>query len=181
VAMVPPYVHGWFPGIKAPYKDAFGLRPAIMHPESRGEVTLRSADPRAPVRLQFNFLQVKSDIETLRKGLRIGRELARQKPMDPFRGPELAPGDAVRSDADIDAYIKKTVLSVHHPASTCIMGEGPDTVLDSQMRVRGVAGLRVVDASAMPDLVTAHINACVLMMAEKAADMIRGRATAVAA
>ena len=80
------------------------------------------------------------------------------------------------SDAEIDAWIRKTVITAHHPAGTCPMGIGPDAVLDPTLRVRGVEGLRVVDASAMPDMVGAHINACVLMMAEKAADMIRGQA-----
>ena len=78
------------------------------------------------------------------------------------------------SDAEIDAYIRSTAITAHHPAGTCAMGIGPDSVLDPELRVRGVERLRVVDASAMPDLVSAHINACVLMMAEKAADLIRG-------
>ena len=77
---------------------------------------------------------------------------------------------------DIDAHIRRTAITAHHPAGTCAMGGTPDSVLDPQLRVRGVEGLRVVDASAMPDMVGAHINACVLMMAEKASDMIRARA-----
>ena len=177
----PPYAHLWFPGVKAPYNDAFGIRPAILHPDSRGEVTLRSANPRDKVAIQFNFFQVRSDLETLRKGFRLGREIAHQKALDPFRGKEITPGESVQTDAEIDAHIKQTMLTVHHPCSTCIMGTGPDTVLDPQMRVHGIDGLRVVDASAMPDLVSAHINACVLMMAEKAADMIRGRPALAAA
>jgi 4-pyridoxate dehydrogenase len=176
----PPYAHLWFPGLKPPYVDAFGLRPIILHPQSRGEVTLRSADPRDPVRINFNFLSAPDDITVLREGLRLGRGIARHKELDPFRGPEISPGDNVQSDAEIDAYIRKTLLTVSHPSCTCPMGTGSGTVLDPQMRVRGVEGLRVVDASAMPDLVSAHINACVLMMAEKAADMIRGRSLAAA-
>ncbi len=80
------------------------------------------------------------------------------------------------TDDEIDAWIRRTTITAHHPAGTCAMGIGPDAVLDPQMNVHGVQGLRVVDASAMPDMVSAHINACVLMMAEKASDMIRGRA-----
>ena len=95
--------------------------------------------------------------------------------MAPYRGPEISPGPKVNSDAEIDAFIRQTLLTVHHPASSCPMGTGREAVLDPELRVRGVEKLRVVDASAMPDLVTAHINACVLMMAEKASDMIRGR------
>ena len=95
--------------------------------------------------------------------------------MDPFRGDEIAAGPAVTTDAEFDDWIRNTAITAHHPAGTCAMGIGPEAVLDPELRVRGVEALRVVDASAMPDLVSAHINACVLMMAEKAADMIRGR------
>jgi choline dehydrogenase-like flavoprotein len=95
--------------------------------------------------------------------------------MDPFRGEELAPGPKVKSDDEIDAWIRRVSITAHHPAGTCAIGIGPDAVLDPEMRVRGIEALRVVDASAMPDLVSAHINACVIMMAEKAADIIRGQ------
>lgn len=171
----PPYAHLWFPGIRRPYADAFGIRPALLHPESRGRVSLRSTDPRAPVRIQFNFLSAPSDRAVLRRGFRIARELARQMPLDRFRGPELLPGEQVQSDEDLDAYIRNAVVTVFHPASTCPMGTDSASVLDPELRVHGVEHLRVVDASAMPDLVSAHINACVMMMAEKAADLIRGR------
>ena len=96
--------------------------------------------------------------------------------MAAYRGREVEPGEQVKSDAEIDAFIRRTAITAHHPCGTCAMGMGPDAVTDPQLRVRGVERLRVVDASAMPDLVSAHINACVLMMAEKASDLIRGRA-----
>ena len=99
----------------------------------------------------------------------------KDQPLDPYRGDETAPGVHVKSDADIDAWIRKTVITAHHPSCTCPMGTGPDTVLEPDLRVRGIERLRVVDASAMPDLVSGNINACVLMIAEKAADMIRGK------
>jgi choline dehydrogenase-like flavoprotein len=177
----PPWAHMWFPGVKGAYNDAFGIRPAIMHPDSRGEVLLRSTDPRELPRVRFNFFTAPNDLPTLREGFRRGREIALQKPMDEFRGEEISPGANVTSDADIDAFIRKTMITVHHPACTCPMGIGADTVLDPQLRVRGVEQLRVVDASAMPDLVTAHINACVLMIAERAADLIRGKSMQAAA
>jgi 4-pyridoxate dehydrogenase len=177
----PPWAHLWFPGVKAAFTDAFGIRPAIMHPDSRGEVLLRSADPRARARIRFNFFAAPNDLPTLREGFRRAREIAHQKPMDAFRGEEISPGAGVTSDADIDAFIRRTMITVHHPASTCPMGIGPEAVLDPQLRVRGIERLRVVDASAMPDLVTAHINACVLMMAERAADLIRGKPALTAA
>ena len=115
------------------------------------------------------------DLRRLRGGFRIARELVHQAALDPYRGVELNPGPKVESDAKVDAWLRASVLTAHHPAGTCPMGIGPDAVLDPELSVRGIAGLRVVDASAMPDLVSAHINACVLMLAEKAADLIRGR------
>ena len=95
--------------------------------------------------------------------------------MAPYRGAETAPGDKVKSDAEIDAWIRNTAITAHHPCGSCAMGMGPDTVTDLQLRVHGVEHLRVVDASVMPDLISAHINACVLMIAEKAADLIRNK------
>ena len=175
----PFHAHLWMPGIKKPYDDAFLIRPVILHPESRGEVKLRSTDPRDHVQIHFNFLSAPNDIITFRKAFRIGREMAQQRALDPFRGRELAPGDAVQTDAEVDAYLRKSLTTVSHPACTCPMGTGPNTVLDPELKVRGVENLCVVDASAMPDLVSAHINACVLMMAEKASDIIRGRSVGI--
>ena len=169
----PPSAALWFPGWKRPYQDGFGIRPTLLHPESRGEVLLRSADPRDKVRIRMNFLSAPNDLVTLREGVKIARRIAGHGPLDRFRGAELAPGKDVRTDAEIDRFIRNVVVTANHPASTCAMGTGPDSVVDPELRVHGIDGLRVVDASAMPDLVSAHINACVLMMAEKAADMIR--------
>ena len=95
--------------------------------------------------------------------------------MDTFRGDEIDPGVAVDEDADIDAWIRETAITAHHPTCTCPMGVGGEAVLDHQMQVRGATGLRVVDASAMPDLPSGNTNAPVLMMAEKGSDMILGR------
>jgi 4-pyridoxate dehydrogenase len=168
--------HVWFPGLRPPAPDGFAIRPALLHPDSRGEIRLRAADPRLPMRIAYNFFSAPNDLPTLRNGFRLARDIAYRKPLDRFRGDEVAPGSAIRSDADIDAYIRRTAITAHHPAATCPMGVGPQAVIDSQMRVPGVERLRVVDASAMPDLVSAHLNAAVLMMAEKAADMILGKA-----
>jgi 4-pyridoxate dehydrogenase len=142
---------------------------------------LRSADPREAMRITYNFFSAPNDLPKLREGFRLARDIAYRKPLDRFRGNETAPGPAIRSDADIDAYIRRTAITAHHPAATCPMGTGPRVVLDAWMRVRGVERLRVVDASAMPDLVSAHLNAAVLMMAEKAADMIAGKPPLAAA
>ncbi len=168
----------WFPLLKPAYADGFGIRPTLLHPESRGEVRLASADPTVHPRIFLNLLTAAADLAKLRDGFKRARELAAQHPLDPYRGVETSPGDKVRSDAEIDAWLKKAVITAHHPASTCAMGSRGNSVLDPQLRVCGVDRLRVVDASAMPDLVSAHINATVLMMAEKAADMIRGRRAA---
>jgi 4-pyridoxate dehydrogenase len=176
-----PQAHLWFPLVRPAFVDGFGIRPTLLHPDSRGEILLRSADPCDPPRICYNFFSAPDDLPRLRAGFRIARDLAHRAALDPYRGPETNPGDQVQSDAEIDAWLRATVITAHHPAGTCAMGTLPGTVLDHELRVRGIAGLRVVDAAAMPDLVSAHINACVLMMAEKAADLIRGRAPLPAA
>ncbi|HTI88715.1 MAG TPA: choline dehydrogenase [Alphaproteobacteria bacterium] len=170
----PPDVHLWFPGVVAPYTDGFGVRPCLLHPQSRGELRLRSSDPRAPIRIFQNFFAVPEDLHTMRESCNVAREVVRQSALDPYRGVELSPGPKVTSNADLEAWIRKTVNTSSHPSCTCAMGTGEDAVLDPELRVRGVDGLRVVDASAMPDVTSGNINACVLMIAEKASDMIRG-------
>jgi choline dehydrogenase-like flavoprotein len=171
----PAKAHPWFPGITPPYEDSFGLRPVMLHPESRGAVRLHSADPTAPARIMQNFLASERDVRTIREGVKLGRDIASRKGIEPFRGRETAPGPECRTDAEIDAFVRRTAITAHHPCATCAMGSGEGAVLDPALRVRGVEGLRVVDASAMPDLVSGNINACVLMIAEKAADLVLGR------
>ncbi len=173
---VPAKADLWFPGIKPPYADGFGIRPCLLHPESRGKVMLHSADPTAPPRIAYNFFSSPGDLPRLREGFKRARDVASQMALDPYRGQELSPGPAVKTDDEIDAFLRRVSITAHHPAGTCKMGTDAMAVLDPQLRVRGVDALRVVDASAMPDMVGAHINACVIMMADKASDMIRGRA-----
>jgi choline dehydrogenase-like flavoprotein len=114
---------------------------------------------------------------TLRAGVQLARDIGRQSPLAPFVASEIGPGPGCRSDAEVDAYIRATAITVHHPLGTCKMGtdKDPNAVVDGECKVRGVDGLRVVDASVMPDLVGGNINAPVIMIAEKAADLIRGR------
>jgi 4-pyridoxate dehydrogenase len=173
---LPTGAHLWMPGIRRPYLDGFGIRPTLLHPDSRGEILLRSDDPLAPMRIVYNFLTAPNDLPTLREGVKRARDVAYRSPLDAFRGDELAPGPNVKTDAEIDAWIRKVSITAHHPAGTCQMGTGPAAVVDPELRVRGIEALRVVDASTMPDMVSAHINACVIMLAEKASDMIRGKA-----
>ena len=165
----------WFPGWKVPYSDSIGIRPAIMHPKSRGDVLLRSANPHDPPRIRYNALSSWGDIRTLTKGLRLAREIAHHRELDPFRGDELTPGSQITSDAEIELYIRNSSTCLHHPAATCAMNNDGAGVVDPDLRVSGIDGLRVVDASIMTDLVTDHINACVMMIAEKAADLICNR------
>ena len=167
----------YFKPFKAPFKDGFAARLVMLHPESRGAVTLRSTDPAAHPGIVQNFLSTEADRRTMRAAVRMARHIAAQSPMTPYIAGEFAPGPAKALDGDIDRYIRATSITVHHPLGTCRMG--PDTdraaVVDADLKVRGTENLRVVDASVMPDMVTGNINAAVMMIAEKAADLIKGR------
>ena len=167
--------HLWFPMLRPAYPDGYGIRPTLLHPDSRGEVLLRSSNPKDAPRIVYNFFSAPNDMPRLREGFKLAREVGYQKAMEPYRGVETSPGERVKTDAEIDDFIRRTTITAHHPCGTCAMGIGPDSVTDPELRVRGVERLRVVDASVMPDLVSAHINACVLMIAEKASDIIRGK------
>ncbi len=162
---------------RQPFADGFGGRVVMLHPESRGEVTLASSDPAAPIRIKQNFMSTDREWKTLRAGLRMMRDILNKPSVAPFIAKEIAPGSS--SDADLDAHIRNTAITLHHPLGTCRMGPASDemTVVDPELRVRGIERLRVVDASVMPDLVSGNINAPVMMIAEKAADLIRGRPT----
>jgi 4-pyridoxate dehydrogenase len=168
----------YFPPFARPYTDSFGCRAVLLRPESRGYLELASSDPRVPIRIRQNFLATAKDWATLRAGLRLAREIGRQPPLAPFAAEEIAPGRDCRSDADIDAHIRASAITVHHPLGTCKMGRAGDqaAVVDPELKVLGVEALRIVDASVMPDLICGNINAPVIMVAEKAADLIRGRA-----
>ncbi len=169
--------HAYFPPLVRPYADGFGCRAVLLHPKSRGRVEFASPDPRVPVRIRQNFLATEKDWATLRAGVRLVREIGRQTPLASFTTGEISPGPDCRSNAEIDAHIRATAITVHHPLGTCKMARptDPAAVVDPELRVLGVHGLRVIDASVMPDLIGGNINAAVIMIAEKAADLIRGR------
>jgi choline dehydrogenase/4-pyridoxate dehydrogenase len=176
-AATPVTAHAYFPPFVRPYADGFGCRAVLLHPQSRGRVELTSPDPRVPVRIHQNFLATEKDWATLRAGVRLVREIGSQTPLASFTTGEISPGPDCRSDAAIDAHIRATAITVHHPLGTCKMARASDAaaVVDPELKVLGIDGLRVVDASVMPDLIGGNINAAVIMIAEKAADLIRGR------
>lgn len=167
----------WFPLLRKRFDDGFACRTVMLHPQSRGEVRLASADPLAAPRIQQNFLMAPHDWHVLRTAIRRVRDIARQPALTRFVEREASPGAGTDSDAKLDGFIRKTAITVHHPAGTCKMGPADDAtaVVDGQGRVYGTRGLRVVDASVMPDLTSGNINAPVIMIAEKLADSIRGR------
>lgn len=159
---------------KAPFADGFATRIVLTQPEARGSVTLGSTDPgQAPI-IHQNFLGSEHDWTVLREGFEIARQLAETEEMRPFIKAEIAPGAACLDQESIDAYIRKSLITVHHPAGTCRMGsaDDPRSVVAPDLKVHGTRGLRVVDASVMPDLPNGNINAAVLMIAEKASDLI---------
>jgi 4-pyridoxate dehydrogenase len=161
---------------RAPYRDGFGCRPTPLRPESRGFLALASADAEQAPRIHLNMLSTDKDMETARHGIRLAREIFNEPSVRPFLDREVAPGPDVQTDGDLDNYIRRTATTVYHPLGTCRMGHDSvdHAVVDTALKVKGIDRLRVVDASVMPDLVGGNINASVIMIAEKAADVIRG-------
>ena len=146
-----------------------------LRPESRGYISLKSADPTVAPVIQPNYLEAEEDRRALREGVKLAREVFAQESFDPYRGPELMPGAHVTKDEQIDAFIRKTAETIYHPVGSAKMGRDADSVVDPSLKVYGVEGLRVVDASVMPSLVSGNTNAPTIMIAEKAADMILSR------
>jgi choline dehydrogenase len=147
----------------------------LSRPESRGAVTLRSANPADPPLVIFNTLQEHQDLQDIIDGVRLVREqLLRQPAWEKYKAEELNPGPDVTSDRDLEAFVRAHMGTSYHPCGTCRMGADEESVVDPEGRMRAVSNLRVVDASIMPKEVTANLNAPVMMMAEKIADRIRG-------
>ncbi len=146
-----------------------------MRPSSRGSVELRSADPKDPPRILFNYTSTEHDRQVMRDGIRHTREIFAQSAFDDLRGPELAPGPDAESDEALDEFVRQKGESAYHPSCTCKMGTDEMSVVDAGARLHGIEGLRVVDASIMPNIVNGNLNATVIMLAEKLADAIRGR------
>ena len=163
------------PKFPFPIGHGYAVSPVYLYPKSRGRLTLASADPFAAPLIDTNLLSVPEDVEPLVRGIRLVRKLFASPSFAKYQAHETAPGSAAQSDADLVAYIRAESYTVHHPVSTCRMGADALAVVDPQLRVSGVEGLRVADASVFPSIIGGNTNAAVVMIAEKASDMILGR------
>ncbi|KAK7819748.1 hypothetical protein U0070_012354 [Myodes glareolus] len=163
-------------GRKPTQQDAYQVHVGTMRGTSVGWLKLRSANPRDHPMIHPNYLSTETDIQDFRQCVRLTREIFAQEALAPFRGKELQPGSHVQSDKEIDAFVRAKADSAYHPCCTCKMGQpsDPTAVVDLQTRVLGVENLRVVDASIMPSVVSGNLNAPTIMIAEKAADIIKG-------
>lgn len=168
----------WFPGVRKPVEDCFFASICLLRPASRGEVRLRDANPASAPKIHLNMLSDADDWQRLKDGLALSRRLFAQEPLASHVLEESLPGPAGATDAGLEAMRADLIGVVHHPVGTCAMGTGTEAVVDPRLRVRGLTGLRVVDASIMPRLVGANTNAAAVMIGEKGAEMIRQDARA---
>jgi choline dehydrogenase len=163
----------WFPGIRAPQPDVVAMAVVLLRPEGRGWVRLASADPQRAPRILTNVLSTENDRAFFRRVIPQIREILGTAPLADVVHGEALPGAAVRSNDDIDAWVRRFVSTAMHPVGSCAMGTGPEAVCDARLRVRGIDGLRIADASVMPRIVGGNTNAAAIMIGEKAADLIR--------
>ncbi|EMA55956.1 MULTISPECIES: GMC family oxidoreductase [Halococcus] len=160
-------------GFDNPEKGSgFSIAATQLRPESRGRISLDSADPFDAPAIDPRYLTEPADMEALVDGLRRAREIARADAFEEHRGEEVWPGEAARTDEELEAHIRETSQTVYHPVGTCRMGDDPMAVVDDRLRVRGLDGLRVVDASVMPTITGGNTNAPTIAIAERAADLI---------
>lgn len=163
------------PGHLVPRGHGYALSPVLMRPRSRGSVTLSGPGRDASPRIDLGFFEHQEDLALLVRGIRIARDILQAPAFAPFHAKEVAPGRDAASDEALASYIRTNVSTAFHPAGTCAMGQGADAVVDAELRVIGMDRLRVVDASIMPTIVGGNTNAPVVMIAEKASDMILGK------
>ena len=156
-------------------RHAFSSHIGQLRPLSRGQVELRSADPNDAPKIFFNYLSCEEDWEGIRAAVRLTREFHQQPALDPYRGRELFPGDEVTTDDEIDTFVRETATTNFHASGTCRMGVDEMAVIDPEGRVHGVEGLRVADASVMPQITSGNTNAPSIMIGEKMADHIKGK------
>ncbi|UEG59991.1 choline dehydrogenase [Stutzerimonas chloritidismutans] len=154
---------------------SFQAHVGSMRSPSRGRIEIRSTDPRVDPSILFNYMAHEQDWREFRDAIRLTREIIAQPALDPYRGRELNPGVEAQSDAELDAFVREHAETAYHPSCSCKMGTDDMAVVDGQGRVHGLDGLRVVDASIMPQIITGNLNATTIMLAEKIADRIRGR------
>ena len=147
-----------------------------MRPESRGRIRLCGPKLADAPSIRFDYLAAEIDREVFRRALRLTREIFAAEPFAALRGEEIAPGPDAQDDSALDAFVRERAESAYHPCGTCAMGEGPAAVVDSECRVRGVRGLRVIDSSIFPDIPNGNLNAPTTMLADRASDLVRGRA-----
>ncbi len=162
-------------GSNAVKEHGFQAHVGSMRSPSRGRIQLKSKDPRQHPSILFNYMSHEQDWQEFRDAIRITREIMNQPALDPYRGRELSPGLKLQSDAELDAFVREHAETAFHPSCSCKMGEDDLAVVDGQGRVHGLEGLRVVDASIMPEIITGNLNATTIMIGEKIADRIRGR------
>ncbi|MDT8409310.1 MAG: choline dehydrogenase [Wenzhouxiangellaceae bacterium] len=155
--------------------DGYTLHACNLRPESRGHIALRSSDPQQAPAIHANYLSTAEDIEMMLECIRCSREILAQPAFRPFRAHELQPGNEVTDRAGLLEFIRDKAESIYHPVGTCRMGSDAESVVDPQLKVRGIDGLRVVDASIMPTLIGGNTNAPTIMIAEKASDLMLGR------
>ena len=150
----------------------FTLCPVHLTPDGRGTVRLASPDPLAPPEITFGFLGTEYDMRAMVAGVQLARRIAEQPALKPYDAGEIFPGPGYESDADLERFVREAGLTNHHPAGSCAMGTGTNTVVDPRLRVHGIAGLRVADASIMPSVVAGNTNAPSIMIGEKCAAMV---------
>ncbi len=158
-----------------PDRDGFTIHACQLRPESKGSVSLTSPNPFDSPLIDPNYLASETDRRTMRDAVRIVRDIVSQDALDLYRGPELRPGAQVRTDSEIDAWIRQAAETIYHPVGTVRMGVDERAPVDGDLRVRGVEGLRVIDASVMPTLIGGNTNAATIMIAEKLSDLLRGK------
>lgn len=162
-------------GSNAVKEHGFQAHVGSMRSPSRGRVQVKSKDPRQHPSILFNYMSSEQDWQEFRDAIRITREIMAQPALDPYRGREISPGAHVQSDEELDAFVREHAETAFHPCGSCKMGNDEMAVVDGEGRVHGMKGLRVVDASIMPQIITGNLNATTIMIAEKMADAIRGR------
>jgi len=158
------------------FGHGYSCHVCLLRPKSRGQVTLASGDPMAPPAIDPAFFADPDDLQRLVAGFKLMRRVLQQPALASLGGRELQASAGAQSDAEIEQFVRGHADTIYHPVGSCRMGPGEFDVVDAQLRVRGVAGLRVVDASIMPRIVSGNTNAPVIMIAEKAAEMIRAEA-----